>query len=61
MCLALVNEKYDKNMKLGSFLTPYIPPISVVQIVWIVFTLIWFFIGLPLGPVAPIMLPEGII
>ena len=50
MCLAVVNEKYDKNMKLGSFIAPCIPTILVVQIVWIIFALIWYALGLPIGP-----------
>ena len=50
MCLAVVNEKYDKNMKLGSFIAPCIPTILVVQIVWIIFAIIWYTLGLPIGP-----------
>lgn len=49
MCLAVVNEKYDKDMKLGSFIAPCIPTILVVQIAWIAFALIWYALGLPIG------------
>lgn len=61
MCLAVVNEKYDSEMKLGSFLAPCIPTIIVVQIVWILFALIWFALGIPLGPGAPLTMPPGIV
>ena len=61
MCLAVMNEKYDKDMKLGSFLAPCIPTVAAVQVIWIAFLLLWYFVGLPLGPGAPIYLPAGII
>lgn len=58
MCLSVINEKYDKNMKLGSFLAPCIPTVIVVQIFWIILMLIWYFFNLPLGPGAPIFMPS---
>lgn len=61
MCLAVINEKYDSDMKLGSFLAPCIPTIIIIQIVWILFALIWFALGIPLGPGAPLLMPNGII
>lgn len=57
MCLSVINEKYDKNMKLGSFLAPCLPTIIIVQVVWIIFILIWYCLNLPLGPNAPIYMP----
>lgn len=59
MCLAVVNEKYDKNMKLGSFLAPCIPTVVLIQIVWTVFALVWFWLGIPLGPGAPVYMPPA--
>lgn len=59
MCLSVINEKYDKNMKLGSFLAPCIPTIVIIQVIWIIFALLWFYLKLPLGPDAPIYMPVG--
>ena len=61
MCLSVVNEKYDKDMKLGSFLAPCIPTVVLVQIVWIIFTLLWYWLNLPLGPGCSIHMPQGIL
>lgn len=57
MCLAVINEKYDKDMKLGSFITPCLPTITIVQISWIIFALVWYLIGLPLGPGVTAIMP----
>ncbi len=61
MCLAVVNEKYDKDMKLGTFIANCIPTTMIVQVSWIAFAIIWYMLGWPVGPGAPIMLPEGIL
>ena len=61
MCLALVNEKYDKDMKLGTFIANCIPTIFIAQVAWIVFAIAWFLAGLPVGPGAPLRLPAGIL
>lgn len=61
MCLAVVNEKYDKDMKLGTFIANCIPTIFIAQVAWIVFAIAWFLAGLPVGPGAPLHLPAGIL
>ena len=57
MCLAVANQKYDKDMKLGDFIAPILPTIGIIQVLWIVFTIIWYLLGLPLGPGAGILMP----
>ncbi|MBO5493030.1 MAG: AbgT family transporter [Pyramidobacter sp.] len=61
MCLALVNEKYDKDMKLGTFIANCIPTIFIAQVAWIILAVVWFFAGWPVGPGAPLHLPTGIL
>ncbi len=61
MCLAVVNEKYDKNMTLGTFIANCIPTALIVQVCWILLAIGWYLLGWPIGPGAPIMLPEGIL
>lgn len=47
-------QKYDKNMKLGTLLSSLMPYSIALTIVWIAFTLIWFLLGIPVGPGGPI-------
>ena len=61
MCLAIINEKYDKDMKLGSYIAHCIPTIFILQVLWIVFMIAWFYLGYPIGPGAAIHMPAGIL
>ena len=61
MALAVVNEKYDKDMKLGTFIANCIPTTMILQVIWILFTIAWYLIGLPIGPGVTSALPAGII
>lgn len=49
MALAVVNEKYDKDMKLGTFIANCIPTTMILQVIWILFTIAWYLIGLPIA------------
>lgn len=61
MCLAVTVEKYDKDMKLGTFIANCIPTVCIVQVIWIIMTMIWFIFQLPLGPGVGYYLPAGIL
>lgn len=47
-------QKYDKHMKLGSLLSSLMPYSIALTIVWTLFTIIWFLLGIPVGPGGPI-------
>ena len=47
-------QKYDKNMKLGSLLSSLMPYTIVLSIVWTLFLIIWYLLGIPVGPGGPI-------
>ena len=47
-------QKYDNNMKLGSLLSSLMPYTIVLSIVWPLFMIIWYLLGLPLGPGSPL-------
>lgn len=47
-------QKYDKNMKLGSLISSLMPYTIFLSIFWTAFLLIWYFLGLPVGPGGPI-------
>jgi aminobenzoyl-glutamate transport protein len=48
-------QKYDKNMQLGSLISSLMPYTIVLSIVWPLFMIIWYLIGLPLGPGGPLL------
>lgn len=48
-------QKYDNNMKLGSLLSSLMPYTIVLSIVWPLFMIIWYLLGLPLGPGGPLL------
>lgn len=47
-------QKYDKNMKLGSLLSSLMPYSIALIIVWTLFTIAWYLLGIPVGPGGPI-------
>lgn len=48
--------EYDENSGVGTVLSLMIPYSLIMLVVWIVFIVAWYLIGLPLGPGAPLML-----
>lgn len=49
-------KKYDKNLGMGTLMANMIPYTIVFFIIWTIQLLLWFFLKLPLGPGAPMML-----
>ncbi len=49
-------KQYDKNMGLGSLIAVMLPYSIFFAISWIIFFIVWYFLGLPLGPGAYIHL-----
>ncbi|WP_239769733.1 AbgT family transporter [Mammaliicoccus sp. P-M57] len=43
-------QKYDKNMKLGTLISSLMPYSIVLAIVWPIFMIIWYLLGIPFGP-----------
>lgn len=59
--LDTARSKYDPELSIGTIVSSMVPIAVVLQIVWIIFLLIWMWIGLPIGPGVDIMLPSGIL
>lgn len=55
--LLALAKTYDKKMGLGSLIAVMLPYTIIFGLAWILFFVIWFFLGLPLGPGAGIYLP----
>ena len=61
MVLEIAKTKYDKNLQLGTMVSGLLPIAVILEIAWIIFMIIWYIAGLPIGPgVGPVM-PAGII
>ncbi len=61
MMLAVAQEKYDPNVKVGTFISNLIPMAIILQIAWILFMIIWMLLDLPIGPGVGTKLPPGIL
>lgn len=49
-------RKYDKNIGMGTLMANMLPYSIFFFIFWVIFLLVWVFLGLPLGPGGPIFL-----
>ena len=54
-------QKYDKNMKLGSLLSSLMPYTFALGVVWTLFVIAWYLLGIPLGPGGPVKIRNNII
>ena len=52
--IVLVAQKYDKRAGLGTIIALMIPYALIVLAVWIVFFVLWYGLGIPLGPGYPV-------
>jgi len=50
MLLSVAQAKYDKNIAIGTLISSLIPIALVLQVVWIIFMVIWMSLGIPIGP-----------
>lgn len=61
MILSVAQTKYSPDLKIGTLIANMIPMSIVLQIVWIIFLVIWMLTGLPIGPGVGMALPAGIL
>ena len=61
MVLEVAKSKYDKDLKIGTLIGNLIPLSIILQIIWIIFVVIWSLAGIPVGPGVGMYLPAGII
>ncbi len=46
-------SRYDKNSGIGTVIALMLPYFLIMTIVWIIFFVIWYVLGIPMGPGAP--------
>ena len=61
MVLEVARTKYDKDLSLGTMIGGLVPIALILEALWIVFMIIWYLTGLPIGPGTPTALPVGIL
>ncbi|MBP3737289.1 MAG: AbgT family transporter [Lachnospiraceae bacterium] len=59
--LAVAQQKYDKELEIGTLAAGLFPIAIVLQIAWIIFLAIYMATGLPIGPGVGFHLPAGIL
>jgi aminobenzoyl-glutamate transport protein len=54
--IVLVAQRYDKSVGIGTIISLMIPYTFIVLIVWIIFFVLWYLLGIPLGPGYPVVM-----
>lgn len=52
--IVIVAQRYDKSSGIGTIISLMIPYTLIMLILWIVFFVLWYLIGIPLGPGYPV-------
>lgn len=47
-------QRYQKNTGVGSLVALMLPIAAVVLVAWLLFLILWFVLGIPLGPGYPV-------
>jgi aminobenzoyl-glutamate transport protein len=55
--IALVAQRYQKDAGVGSIIALMLPYTIIMAIAWTIFFVIWFVLGIPLGPGYPVVMP----
>src|SRR5699024_4189453 len=51
-------QRYKKDIKLGTVIANLLPYSIALLITWTIFKIVWYLIGLTIGPNGPIKLPQ---
>jgi len=54
--IIIVAQRYQKDAGIGTIMSLMIPYTLVVAVVWIIFFILWYVLGIPLGPGYPVKL-----
>jgi aminobenzoyl-glutamate transport protein len=52
--IVIVAQRYQKDYGIGTIISLMIPYTLIVLVIWIIFFVIWYLIGIPLGPGYPV-------
>ncbi len=54
--IVIFTRRYKKDAGIGTVVSMMLPYAIILQILWILFFVVWYLIGIPLGPGAPVKL-----
>jgi aminobenzoyl-glutamate transport protein len=57
--MVTIAQRYQKDAGIGTIIALMLPYAVIVGIVWIALFIVWFLLGIPLGPGYPVQLPLG--
>lgn len=49
-------QRYQKKVGVGSLIALMLPIAAIVLVAWLIFLILWFVLGIPLGPGYPVSL-----
>jgi aminobenzoyl-glutamate transport protein len=52
--MVTIAQRYQKDAGIGTIIALMIPYVVIIAIVWIILFVLWFVLGLPLGPGYPV-------
>ena len=52
--IVIVAQRYDKSTGIGTIISLMIPYTLILLVLWIVFFVLWYLVGIPLGPGYPV-------
>ncbi len=52
--IVLVAQRYDKKAGIGSIIALMLPYVAAILVAWIILLVLWFVLGIPLGPGYPV-------
>ena len=55
--IVVVSQRYVKDAGIGTIISLMIPYTFIVLLLWIIFFVVWYVVGIPLGPGYPVDLP----
>jgi aminobenzoyl-glutamate transport protein len=55
--IVLLAQKYKKEAGVGTVVSLMIPYTLIIAVAWTLFYVVWYLLGIPLGPGAPVELP----
>lgn len=55
--IVLLAQRYKKEAGVGTVISLMIPYTLIIAVTWLAFYVVWYLIGIPLGPGAPVQLP----
>ncbi|MFN8663181.1 MAG: AbgT family transporter [Thermomicrobiales bacterium] len=55
--IVIVAQRYDKSVGIGTIISLMIPYTFIILITWVIFFVIWYTLGIPLGPGYPVVMP----